>query len=97
MFCLTRSAGGSIAWGRLNRAFLNSVKFYRLGEESRAFAAARSDGLQSEVVGQPILRLWLMTSYFTSSVSWVSDLAPYLPQYGAGSYEQEMTKVSVNE
>ena len=59
-----------------------------------ASAAAKSTGLQSQVAGRPILRLWLTTSYFTSSVSWVTDLAPYLPQYGPGHYEEKMTQVS---
>jgi hypothetical protein len=34
-----------------------------------------------------------MTRYFTGSVSWVTDLAPYLPQYVAGHYEGKMTQV----
>jgi hypothetical protein len=35
-----------------------------------------------------------MTRYFTGSVSWVTDLTPYLPQYVAGHYEEKMTRVS---
>ena len=80
---------------RLNRAFRDSVKFYRPRRKGeQVFAAAKSTKLQSEVVGWPILLLWLMISYFTGSVSWLTDLAPYLPQYGAGYYEEKMTQVS---
>jgi hypothetical protein len=35
-----------------------------------------------------------MTRYFTSSVNWVTDLTPYLPQDIEGLYEEEMTQVS---
>jgi Tfp pilus assembly protein PilO len=35
-----------------------------------------------------------MTRYFTDSVSWVTDLTPYLPQDVAGHYEEKMTQVS---
>jgi hypothetical protein len=35
-----------------------------------------------------------MTGYFTESVSWVTDLTPYLPQDVAGHYEEKMTQVS---
>jgi hypothetical protein len=35
-----------------------------------------------------------MTRYFTDSVSWVTDLTPYLPQDAAGHHEEKMTQVS---
>jgi hypothetical protein len=53
----------------------------------RALIAANWNKLQAKVVALSIWRLWLMTRYFTGSVNWVTDLAPYLPQYVAGHYE----------
>ena len=52
------------------------------------------DQITGRSVGGTILRLWLMTGYFTDSVSWVTDLTPYLPQDVAGHYEEKMTQVS---
>lgn len=57
-------------------------------------AAAKEWHSRAEVVGAPILRLWLTTGYFTGSVSWITDLTPYLPQDVAGNYEAKMIQVS---
>jgi hypothetical protein len=85
--------GAPKPWGSLNRARPNCVKFYDLPVRT-SFAAAKTRELRAEVVGGTIRRLWLMTGYFTDSVSWVTDLTPYLPQDVAGYYEEKMTQVS---
>jgi hypothetical protein len=39
--------------------------------------------------------VWLTARYFTGSVSWLTDLTPYLPQDAAGHHEGKMAQVSV--
>jgi len=96
LFCLTRGGWVPKPRGRLKRACLRSVKFYGSGA-TRGRDAAKWHQLQAVVVGRSNLRLWLMTRYFTGSVSWVTDLTPYLPQYVVGHYEEKMTRVSALE
>jgi hypothetical protein len=50
--------------------------------------------LQAEVAAWAILQPWLTARYFTGSVSWVTDLTPYLPQDVPGNHEEKMTQVS---
>jgi len=89
--------GGAKTAGQAEEGPPKLRKILRIGLRGVRPAAAKSDQLQAEVVERSILRLWLTARYFTDSVSWVTDLAPYLPQDAAGHYEEKTTQVSTVE